>query len=290
MMSSFRPLGALSMSMSVSKPYLYWSTSILRTRSIVSCTAGIRVLHPCRVQGPAVFKLCRRRSGTTSYSAPYPEIHPAGPHDAVPKRTSSRPRGQPFRQSGGFRRPDGEPRQHCRQRRSKHLDVASGRPMADRDAQARPHCRRNPSPSAHGSDPTLPDEQADPADTATPARSNPICAVSALRPGIAKKRRVGKARRASAEDFARRAPVLAPRASSWSRICRDRADAGQSVAWLRARQRRSRRSPAGSRCRRDAPSPGRRRVISGAGIIRSEAATIAPAPFGPPILCDDRMR
>src|SRR6266699_1765219 len=40
-MSSDRPLGALSDSMSVTNPYLYWSTSMRRTRSIVSCTAGI---------------------------------------------------------------------------------------------------------------------------------------------------------------------------------------------------------------------------------------------------------
>ena len=29
---------------------------------------------------------------------------------------------------------------------------------------------------------------------------------------------------------------------------------------------------------------------SGAGIMRSALATMAPAPFGPPILCDDKMR
>src|SRR5271170_523501 len=40
--SSDRPLGALSDSISVSNPYLYWSTSIRRTWSTVSCTAGIR--------------------------------------------------------------------------------------------------------------------------------------------------------------------------------------------------------------------------------------------------------
>src|SRR4029079_19708662 len=40
-MSSDRPLGALSDSMSVTNPYLYWSTSRRRTRSTVSCTAGI---------------------------------------------------------------------------------------------------------------------------------------------------------------------------------------------------------------------------------------------------------
>src|SRR5262244_671590 len=44
-MSSERPLGAFSDSISVSNPYLYWSTSIWRTRSTVSCTAGIELLH-----------------------------------------------------------------------------------------------------------------------------------------------------------------------------------------------------------------------------------------------------
>src|SRR5690242_2251266 len=39
--SSERPLGAFSDSMSVTNPYLYWSTSIRRTLSTVSCTAGI---------------------------------------------------------------------------------------------------------------------------------------------------------------------------------------------------------------------------------------------------------
>src|ERR1043165_1694841 len=39
--SSFRPLGALTDSISVKKPYLYLSTSIALTRATVSCTAGI---------------------------------------------------------------------------------------------------------------------------------------------------------------------------------------------------------------------------------------------------------
>src|ERR1039458_10062324 len=39
--SSESPLGAFSDSISVTNPYLYWSTSMLRTRSTVSCTAGI---------------------------------------------------------------------------------------------------------------------------------------------------------------------------------------------------------------------------------------------------------
>src|SRR5260221_3397410 len=49
--SSDRPLGALSDSISVSNPYRYWSTSIRRTRSTVSCTAAIPFLRS-RFQGP----------------------------------------------------------------------------------------------------------------------------------------------------------------------------------------------------------------------------------------------
>src|SRR5262245_18031747 len=43
--SSDRPLGALTDSMSVKKPYLYLSTSISRTRATVSCTAGMALLR-----------------------------------------------------------------------------------------------------------------------------------------------------------------------------------------------------------------------------------------------------
>src|SRR5690606_5336175 len=60
MISSLSPFGALSLSISVSKPYLYWSTSIRRTCSMVSCTAGISILHSCRSQGPAVSRLASR--------------------------------------------------------------------------------------------------------------------------------------------------------------------------------------------------------------------------------------
>src|SRR5215216_6773832 len=52
--SSERPFGALSDSISVTKPYLYWSTSMRRTVSTVSRTAGIPKLHPQRFQGPRV--------------------------------------------------------------------------------------------------------------------------------------------------------------------------------------------------------------------------------------------
>src|SRR5512145_1039002 len=43
--SSERPLGALTDSISVKKPYLYLSTSISRTRATVSCTAGMALLQ-----------------------------------------------------------------------------------------------------------------------------------------------------------------------------------------------------------------------------------------------------
>src|SRR5690606_8696075 len=82
MMSSSRPLGALSVSIEVSNPYLYWSTSIVRTCSIVSCTAGIGVLHPCRSQGPAVADVvCGRGGGPLHVVRPQPDcIGPARPH------------------------------------------------------------------------------------------------------------------------------------------------------------------------------------------------------------------
>src|SRR5712691_2236265 len=50
--SSERPLGAFSDSISVTNPYLYWSTSIRRTCSTVSCTAGIvPSAHGCKDRG-----------------------------------------------------------------------------------------------------------------------------------------------------------------------------------------------------------------------------------------------
>src|ERR1700678_3058510 len=51
--SSQSPFGARSDSISVSTPYLYWSASIRRTCSTVSCTAGIS-FPPLRFQGPRV--------------------------------------------------------------------------------------------------------------------------------------------------------------------------------------------------------------------------------------------
>src|SRR5215212_8923188 len=49
--SSFRPLGAKSDSMSVVKPYLYLSTSISLTSSIVSRSAMILCRRSCFVAG-----------------------------------------------------------------------------------------------------------------------------------------------------------------------------------------------------------------------------------------------
>src|SRR6516162_8056825 len=52
MVSSERPFGAFSDSICVSNPYLYWSTSIRRTCSTVSCTAGILPsAHGCKDRG-----------------------------------------------------------------------------------------------------------------------------------------------------------------------------------------------------------------------------------------------
>ena len=55
-------------------------------------------------------------------------------------------------------------------------------------------------------------------------------------------------------------------------------------------RRRSRRSRRGSRCRRGGPSPGRRRVPAAPASSGRPWRRSAPAPCGPPILCDERMR
>src|SRR5208282_4309976 len=52
-MSSLRPFGALTLSISVVKPYLYLSTSISWTRLIVSCT-GVAMFTPRLVTASAV--------------------------------------------------------------------------------------------------------------------------------------------------------------------------------------------------------------------------------------------
>ena len=69
-MSSDRPLGALSDSISATNPYLYWSTSIRRTCSTVSCTAAISLSVYCRASSRRALLPNRDRRAEANGSAP----------------------------------------------------------------------------------------------------------------------------------------------------------------------------------------------------------------------------
>ncbi len=110
-----------------------------------------------------------------------------------------------------------------------------------------------------------------------------------LHAGNSEKHRVGKTLRRRARKFPRRA-----RASGWSprsgRASRATASMCQRARARLAPPRRSRRSPARFSVPARWPFSWPPPVISGLGIIRSDAATMAPTPFGPPILCEERIR
>ena len=107
--------------------------------------------------------------------------------------------------------------------------------------------------------PTLPDEQAEPADSATPARSKAICAVSALMPGMAKKtvlaRRSALRPKISASGASLRSRCL--RSGRASRNVTAYCDSPLCASTRRRAEAGDRRQ--GFRCRRDDPFPGRRR-------------------------------
>ena len=110
--------------------------------------------------------------------------------------------------------------------------------------------------------PTLPDEQAAPALTATPARSSAMIWVSAGHTRHRDAGRVRQARHAAPNDDRRPAPPASAAASSRraARATR-RIRPGRRAA--ARRQRRSRRCRRRSRCRRGGRAPGRRRGAAG---------------------------
>jgi len=128
----------------------------------------------------------------------------------------------------------------------------------------------------------------EPADNATEARSKAICAVSALMPGIAKN------------------VVLASLGAPFPKISASGASSVMMASIsLRRRAIASISARPASAARAAAPKPAIPATFSvparwpfswpppltsGRGIIRSDAATIAPTPLGPPILCEDRIR
>ncbi len=138
---------------------------------------------------------------------------------------------------------------------------------------------------------TLPDEQAEPEEAATPPRSSRISSVAASNPGAAKAQRVGQPRRAVAEidrvrggaarqkfagDRERRRAAAASRQTPAAAAARGGAEA-------RDRRRRS-------RCRRARRAPARRRAAAARQPASPGAPAIsAPAPCGPPNLWAERM-
>src|SRR3984957_19263782 len=158
--SSDSPFGALSDSINVSNPYRYWSTSIRRTRSTVSCTAGI-LYPPLAVSRTAVDQ---SRKTITMFHG---RNHLLRTVQAVFRRKPLSRVSESFRQAS-------------RQRSMSASEV--DQPRLSRTAPWA-NSRPNPIASSTCEGCTLPDEQAEPEETATPPRSKPITAVSALRPG-----------------------------------------------------------------------------------------------------------
>src|SRR5215510_5781179 len=161
--SSEWPLGAFSDSISVSNPYLYLSTSMRRTWSTVSCTAGILPsAHGFKDRG-------------LDWSVMVPIKFWLGSPLSFGRRQAALPcvllgnvRTSFFQAS----------------RKQSTSSAAVENPRLTRIA---PRARAGSTPMAAstGEAATLPDEQADPDDTATPSRSRAIRAVSAFTPGTA---------------------------------------------------------------------------------------------------------
>src|SRR5688572_27007683 len=189
--SSDKPFGALSDSMSVTNPYLYWSTSMRRTRSIVSCTAGIHS-PPLRLQGPWV-------GFRSVWSVRFPV-------------------GAPLQAAISCCFPD-------LYRLSASLAQAFRNASISASVEEYPKLRRmaprarpvgTPMAASTWDGVTLPDEQAAPDDTATPSRSSAITAVSAFTPGTANSVVLGSRVAASPKMTACGSIALSP-ASSRSR-------------------------------------------------------------------------
>ena len=179
-----------------------------------------------------------------------------------------------------------------RDRGERFGEIARSRPRwsnARSKRAKRRHRRHGPSPSAHGWGRPCPTSRPNRPKAQRPQGRRRSARSPLSSPGNGKEDGVGQPFGILAENFRIGREVnddlFDPVAlRSALRRCR------QDCAVPLAPRRRSRRSRQGFPCRRDGPFPGRRRVTSGAGIIRSALATMAPAPFGPPILCDDRMR
>src|SRR5665213_1695144 len=161
--SSDRPLEALSDSISVTNPYLYWSTSISRTCSTVSCTAGIvPSAHGCKDRGLDLSVMVVSLSALRSFLVK--------PRHAALACLLGSDEIIVF-QAFSSRSTSASLVLQPRLMRTAPRESAGSTPIAASTCEA---C-------------TLPDEQAEPEDTAISLRSNAIIAVSALMPGTANK-------------------------------------------------------------------------------------------------------
>src|SRR3954447_10069287 len=133
---------------------------------------------------------------------------------------------------------------------------------------------------------TLPEEQADPEDTATPSRSKPITAVSAFRPGAVKRTVLGNrlmslektVARLERMPFSKRSLRLAIRSASSGKASRATRTAAPKPAIPATFSVPARRL---SSC----PPP----RSKGSSPATPSSTTSAPTPLGPPILCAEKV-
>ena len=137
---------------------------------------------------------------------------------------------------------------------------------------------------------TLPDEQAEPEDTAIPARSKPITAVSALRPGAVNKVVLGNRRTDIREydDFGCLSQaVLQP----FPQGLQTRSPSpGRAAIAAVSRGAKAGDARPHSRFRHGGSVPGPPPRKSGSSPLNPSDRTSAPTPLGPPILCADSVR
>ena len=136
---------------------------------------------------------------------------------------------------------------------------------------------------------TLPDEQAEPDDTAIPARSKPMTAVSALEPGNREQRGIGQPRRIPRRIRSFQGVCLRPSSRRSSQVpagAPRRPSGPPSRPWS---PRRTPKCPRHSRCRPGARVPARRRAAAAPGPAPPRPEPRRPTPLGPPILCADSV-
>ena len=178
----------------------------------------------------------------------------------------------------------------ARVRKADHVLHSGIPPETHAQWRPRPAPARPPSPSSTCERRTLPDEQAEPDDSATPSRSKAISAVSALSARNREGQRVRQPRGPGREDHRSGATGLQRRPR-----LRRAARASRADSCHRALRRRSGRgAEAGDR--RDVLGPGPPAPLLSAAAHEPVGHSTGPArgrwrptPFGPPSLCAERV-